>query len=154
MDYCNSILICANGKTLKPLELILNRAIRFIFILRLDTHITPYLKKLHILPIKHRIMYKISLTCFKIFYRISPMHLLDTFQKYERRHGISLRMGSGRDDFMFKDELPEHKKESIQYKMKRQWNSLPMKIRKINNLEQFKIQLKTHLFRQAFPDNT
>ena len=31
LDYCNSILAGANGGTIRPLQLMLNRAVRFIF---------------------------------------------------------------------------------------------------------------------------
>ena len=45
LDYCNSILICAKKKEIKPLQLALNRAIRFIFYIDRRSHITPFLKK-------------------------------------------------------------------------------------------------------------
>ena len=46
LDYCNSLLICATGKDLRPLRIMLNRAVRFIFDIRRREHITPYLKKI------------------------------------------------------------------------------------------------------------
>jgi hypothetical protein len=153
LDYCNSILICANKTTLRRLQLILNRAIRFIFKLKLQTHITPYIKQLHILPIKYRILYKISLICFKIFYRIAPTHFQETFLKFERSNELNLRMNCGRDKYMFKIDVPTHRKESIYYKMKTEWNSLPIRIRKLDRIEIFKSKLKEHLYKQAFPED-
>ena len=153
LDYCNSILISSDKKTIRPLNLILNKAIRFIFNLNIRTHITPYLKQLHILPIKYRILFKTSLICFKIFYRLSPRHFGENFQRFVRVGNINLRTESGRDKYTFKmDDTPANEKETIYYKMKKEWNSLPISIRKIENIKFFKPQLKAHLFRQAFPE--
>ena len=150
LDYCNSILACVYPTALRPLELILNRAIRFIFGINRFTHITPYMKKIHILPIRFRILFKLCLTAYKIFYREAPDHLIMEFPKFEKNPDLNLREGSGRDKFMFKIEVPKHKKESIFYKIKKEWNSLPISLRKINNIPRFKKDLKTYLFRKAF----
>ena len=59
LDYCNSLLIGATNKDILPLQRVLNRAVRLIFDLKKRDHITPYLFKLHFLPVKFRIQYKV-----------------------------------------------------------------------------------------------
>jgi hypothetical protein len=150
LDYCNSVLACANGKMIRPMSLILNRAVRFIYNLRLRTHITPYLKKLHILPIEYRIKFKVCLISFKVFNNIAPKHLLNEFSRFKHSTSINLRIGTGRDTFMFDVDIPTHKKETIIYRMKIEWNALPLPIRKLDSLQCFKAKLKEHYFVKAF----
>ena len=150
LDYGNALLACQTETSIKPLQLTLNRAIRFIFNLPIRTHITPYLKQLHILPIKFRIKFKICLFSFKVFYAMAPQYLMNKFQKYIPTSTMSLRIGSGRDNFMFDIHIPDHRKQTIIQQMKLDWNSLPLDIRMTNNIARFKVQLKTHFFRIAF----
>ena len=148
LDYCNSILICSTKKAIRPLQLVLNRAIRFIFYLKRDTHITPFLKKLHILPIIQRIKYKTCLISYKIFYNLAPLYLLEKFPTFRPSTPMNLRMGRGRDNFMFEQELS--KRDTIYSEIKSQWNKLPIQLRMITNLNIFKGNLKKHFFLEAF----
>ena len=151
LDYGNSILACASDRAIKPLQLVLNRAIRFIFkIYNRRTHITPFLKKLHILPVKYRILFKLSLIAFKVYNETAPLYLLEKFNKHHPTTTTNLRIGPGRDPFMFEINVPSHKRETLIYKMKRQWNSLPIALRRAEGVESFKTKLKTRLFLNAF----
>ena len=156
LDYCNSTLACATAKLIQPLQKILNRSARFIFNINPFSHISPYLKRLHFLPITYRIKFKTSLLCFKIFNKMAPDYLLDNFPRFEHNTRINLRTetGRGRDNYMFAIQLPPHKKETLFYKMKAEWNQLPLKIRKtkLEDINIFKKNLKTHYFKQAFPE--
>ena len=152
LDYCNAILICSKKKEIKPLQLTLNRAMRFIFYLRLRTHITPFLKRLHILPIEFRIRYKTCLIAFKIFNKLAPSYLIDKFNIFRPSTSMDLRVGRGRDVFMFEEEL--NKADTIYTNIKSEWNQLPLQIRTINNINNFKVQLKTHFYRMAFESAT
>ena len=148
LDYCNSILICAKKKDIKPLQLALNRAIRFIFYIDRRSHITPFLKKLHILPIEYRIKYKSCLISYKIFHKLAPPYLIEQFPTFEPSTSISLRIGPGRDTSMFQLDLS--KRETIYSKLKSEWNKLPYDLRMSNNLNLFKTKLKSHFFSMAF----
>ena len=153
LDYSNSLLACASDKTIKPLQVILNKAMRFIFNIPPHSHTTPYLRQLHILPIKYRIKFKITFIAFKIFNKTAPAYLSDDFNKYSQTTEMNLRRGTGRDEFMFCVSIPPHKRDTLHYKIKTEWNSLPLNIRKIKTISSFKTMLKTHLFRLAFPDS-
>ena len=154
LDYCNSILACVNQTAIRPLQLLLNRGIRFIFGINRYTHITKYMKTLHVLPIKYRILFKLGLIAYKIFYRKAPEYLLMNFQTFQRNTRHNLRTDTGRDQFMFIVEVPKHKKECIFYKIKKHWNSLPLLLRNLDKIGNFKRQLKAHMFRMAFPETT
>ena len=68
LDYCNSVYGKLSEKNVRKLQKIQNNAVRFIYGLygtkRRET-ILPYLKKLHFLPIRQRISFKICLLVFK-----------------------------------------------------------------------------------------
>ena len=112
------------------------------------------MKTLHVLPIKYRILFKLGLIAYKIFYRKAPEYLLMNFQTFQRNTSHNLRTDTGRDQFMFIVEVPKHKKECIFYKIKKHWNSLPLLLRNMDKIGNFKRQLKAHMFRMAFPETT
>ena len=143
IDYCNILLLGATDKDLRPLRLVLNRAIRFILNVKFYEHITPYYKLLHFLPVRLRIKFKACLIAHKIFHGESPTYLQEEFVKYSPTSSIVLREGSGRDVFMF-DHDPKDK--ALSSKIKRTWNTLSLNTRKCDTLSLFKSKLKTELF--------
>ena len=58
IDYCNITLLATSKHNMQKLQKLLNSAVRFIFNLsgkRYRRSITPYMKKLHILPVEYRV---------------------------------------------------------------------------------------------------
>ena len=153
LDYCNSVLAGSNNATIRPLQLVLNRAVRFIYKPGRRSHITPYLKMLHILPISYRIKFKTCLISFKVYNKMAPSYLDEDFVKFQHHNNINLRTGCGRDPYMFKVTLPHHRKDTILEVFKNEWNALPLSVRMETSLQLFKKKLKTHFFKLAFPDN-
>ena len=152
LDYCNATLVGTTGQDIKPLERVLNKSVRFIFNIRKREHVTPYLFKLHFLPIRFRINFKVCLLAFKIKEKISPDYLIETFQNFEPTTAISLRPGHGRDGDMFESFPIFMKNRTLFCKLVQKWNELPLKMRKIESLNKFKTELKTYYFKLAFPN--
>ena len=147
LDYGNLLLLGSTEKDLRPLHLILNKAIRFIYDLNIREHITPYYNKLHILPVRKRIIFKACLTAHKIFNRQSPSYLHADFQNFMPLVNMELRTGAGRDKSMF-ELLPLRKGREVLYeKIKKEWNVLPLQIRNIEKTDLFKRKLKSYLFK-------
>ena len=148
VDYCNILLLSATAKELRPLKLVTNKAVRFIFNVNPISHITPYYKKAHFLPIKLRIRFKACFVAYKIFHGIAPFYLNSEFTKFIPNQNVTLREGCGRDIYMFTIVNEELKYKTLSYLIKVEWNSLPLAIRKCGEIEMFKSNLKTHLFSQ------
>ena len=149
IDYCNILLFGCTKKELRPLNLIINKFVRFICEVPRQDHITPYLKQLHFLPLQQRIIYKVCLLGFKIFNNISPGYLTQHFSRFEPSTDINLR-NVGRDIFMFETDMNDYRTKNIIAGVKLEWNKLPVTMREEKSLSLFKKHLKTYLYRIAF----
>jgi hypothetical protein len=152
LDYCNVILVGTTDKDIKPLQKTMNSAVRFIFNLRRREHITPFLFKLHFLPIRQRINFKTCVMAFKIKRKLSPDYLMDLFDDFVPTTSTQLRVGMGRDQTMFARWDKSYNDNLIFCKLVTTWNNLPYNLRKIETITEFKTKLKTHYFEIAFPD--
>ena len=150
LDYCNSLLIGATNKDILPLQRVLNRAVRLVFDLKKRDHITPYLFKLHFLPVKFRIQYKICLFAYKIVNGLSPDYLVDEFEMFRPTTNIQLRKCQGRDEDVFKLGPLKSTVNSLFSKLALQWNNLPYEVRISESIPKFKSKLKTHFFKIAY----
>ena len=76
LDYCNSLYSGISQVNLNKLQRIQNSLARVITNTSKYQHITPILKKLHWLPIKQRIDYKLCLLTYKTLTNQQPTYLL------------------------------------------------------------------------------
>ena len=123
-------------------------AARIVALKRKYDHVTPKLKKLHWLPVKQRIQFKILLLTYKCMNGIGPKYLSNLLVPLA--HKRSLR-SSG------KGLLRVPRTNQITYGNRAfykcaptLWNALPRDIRDCPTLVSFKSKLKTHLFLQHF----
>ena len=75
LDYCNSILFGLPNTELQKLQRVQNTAARLICNINKFDHITPTLVKLHWLPVRYRINFKILLITFKVIHGLAPKYL-------------------------------------------------------------------------------
>ena len=111
-------------------------------------HIKPVLKKLHWLPIKQRIKFKIGVLTFKTLNTLQPSYLTELLNLHKPRR--SLRSSS--DEHLLDVPLIKSKigSRSFSCAAPEIWNSLPYHLRKNNNLSYFTSHLKATLFDDAF----
>ena len=152
LDYCNSILYGCSSKDIAKLQKVQNNAVRFIFGLEYKEPTKNYLKELHFLPIKFRIQYKICLLCFKCLNHIAPQYLKNTLEIREGNRRYYMRLDD--DFYLLKEPSPlndyNFSKKSFSFSGPLLWNQLPYSIRCLSSLNDFKVSLKTYLFRLAF----
>ena len=153
VDYCNGLLHGLSAYQLQKLQKMQNAAARLIFMERKYCHITSLLQKLHWLPIKYRIQFKILLITFKAIQGLAPSYIVDLICVKPLNTRYSLRSTKGLlleqakcktcvtlGDRAFKAVAPTL------------WNELPIHIRNRKSLNSFKNLLKTHLFKLSFLD--
>ena len=145
LDCCNSILYRLPDSELAKLQRIQNTAVRLVARVKKSDHITPVLQKLHWLPVKSRINYKILLLTYKALN--APSYLSDFLDTY--RPSRNLR-SSG------KHLLTTKKTNTVNYGDRafsvcapKLWNNLPIHIRQAKSLSSFKSQLNTHIFNNS-----
>ena len=90
LDYCNSLFLSLTDFELRGLHLVQNSLSKVVTRSSKFSHITLQLKKLHWLPVRCRVQFKIGLITHKIFNQGQPVYLINPplhlFQKYKAKH--------------------------------------------------------------------
>ena len=153
LDYGNASYGGLTANQLNTLQKVQNAAVRYIYGLygkKRWQHISPYLKKLHFLPVYYRIRYKIATLVFKSLNNISPNYISDMISpQTEKTHGLR----GNKDAFLLNvPPAPRYNRTNGAFSLAAPqiWNSLPYDIRSASDLTKFKSSLKTHYFLMAF----
>ena len=144
LDYCNSLLYGISKYNVAKLQKIQNALCRIVFRLDRTSHVTPFLQKLHWLPITYRILFKYKSNYFQ-GYKFLSTHIpiiLDQNQLSNTWKSsfsfLSLsKKAIGRRGFAVASPI--------------EWNRLPQSVRSQQTITGFRSQLKTYLFRLAYP---
>ena len=75
LDYCNSLLYGVSKSNIAKLQRVQNALCRIIFRLDKMSHVIPFLKNLHWLPVQHCILFKYDLLVFKAINLSQPPYL-------------------------------------------------------------------------------
>ena len=148
IDYCNALYYGVTKSEIYKLQRLMNSALRFIHDIKNSrTPITPYMKMSHFLPVHLRIKFKICVLVFKCLNNSAPQYLQNLI-------ALKVSLPSLR---VYNDVtlLQSQSFETLSYKQRRFsqvapkfWNELPISIRTLSSLCDFKNQLKTHLYNQ------
>ena len=106
-------------------------------------HITPILAKLHWLPVKKRIEFKIATITYK-YYKINNHHNFLKFWNHINLLGISILPIKS---YLLNLMTSALGRRSFSYVAPHIWNMLPDHLRNATSLSSFTSQLKTHFFR-------
>ena len=127
-----------------------NAAVRLVCSLPRHEHVTSSFIRLHWLPIKFRINFKIAMLCFKCIHGHAPNYLksrvaIKKTSTYNLRSSTSIQL----EDHLrrSKKTLGDRAFSSASAKI---WNSLPQLLQLQENYNTFESLRKTHYFREAF----
>ena len=135
---------------IKRLQTVMNDAVRFVYSLNRRTHISQYLFKLHLLPVKFRILFKLCTLAYSIISGTAPKYLSDVFSAYQPISTMVLRHDSGRDNKMLVYTAGNLPNKCIFQKLLDAWNELPFYLRSAESSDNFKKKLKTYYFPRAY----
>ena len=148
LDYCNSLYNGISQANLNKIQRIQNTLARVITNTSKFEHITPILKKLHWLPIKQCIDYKLCLLTYKTLQIQQPTYLYNSLSFPS--HTLSTR-SSDSSVLSIPYVRTSLGKRAFSVIAPRLWNSLPPDTRNSLSVSTFRSKLKTHLFKLAFP---
>ena len=94
LDYCNSLLYSVSKYNVTKLQKIQNALCRIVFRLDRTSHVTPFLQKLHWLPIAYRILFKYNLITFKAIKFSQPTYLSSLIKPSSLTCGNRLSLSS------------------------------------------------------------
>ena len=148
LDYCNSLYFGLSQSSLSCLQLVQNAAARLLTGTRKHESITPILFKLHWLPVKFRIDFKILLFVYKALNNLAPQYLTDLLCLYTPSR--TLRSSDHCLLIVPRSRLKKRGDRAFATAGPKLWNSLPLYIRLAPSVSIFKSSLKTFLFSLAF----
>ena len=148
LDYCNSLYNGISQANLNKIQRIQNTLARVVTNTSKFEHITPVLKKLHWLPIKQRIDYKLCLLTYKTLQIQQPTYLYNSL--FFPSHSLSTR-SSDSSVLSIPYVRTSLGKRAFSVIAPRLWNSLPPDTRNSLSVSTFRSKLKTHLVKLAFP---
>ena len=139
LDYCNSMYFGTHSDNLRKLQSVQNSAARLIFGCQVNDSLTVLFDKLHWLPIRNRIIFKLCVNVHKCLYHIAPeelMSLLYPADSFIRTAKLKFTF-TPQSVFGFK---------AFSVCAPKAWNYLPYNLRCELDLSTFKKSLKTFLF--------
>ena len=149
LDYCNALLVGLPEYLIHKLQVAQNYAARVVYRSPRFESAKPLLKKLHWLPVRRRIDYKIAVMCFRCIQGTAPTYLSELIQLNMPRR--ALRSSSDQNRlFIPRTNLVTYGDRSFAFAAPKVWNSLPEELRQSSNLDTFKRKLKTYLFSLEF----
>ena len=143
--YANALLFGITDVLIGKLQRVQNYAARLVVRCDRRDHITPILKKLHWLPVKQRVTYKIILLTFRALNGLAPIYIVDMLHRPTR----ALRSANN-NDLQVPSTSSRYGDRTFVASAPRLWNALPRELKISTSLISFKRLLKTHLFRIAY----
>ena len=156
IDYCNALFYNLPEILRKKLTKGLYTGVRFILGLHGTAsrlHMLTFLKRLHILPIKFCIEFKIALLTHKCLHGNAPVYLRKLI--YPRFASTRYCLPVNNDNWLLQT-MPHRSlvksKSMFSFAALKVWNSLPLLLRQTNSVSFFNAHLKSYFFNTAFED--
>jgi hypothetical protein len=147
LDYCNSLLTGATIANINRLQRIQNHLARVVCQIPCRTHISPTLARLHWLPVKQRIEFKLALLTWRALNVKQPVYLSELLI---RRGAVQSRSLRDQNTLCVPRVNSRAGQRAFCTAAPCIWNALPTSITAATTLPLFKSRLKTYLFKQAY----
>ncbi len=129
------------------------KAARIVVKTRRRDSITPVLQKLHWLPVKKRIIFKLLILTFKALNGQAPLYISELLSAYSPGHRSLRSHSCGLLQLPRKNWITQtYGSRAFIHAAPTLWNRLPDNIRKANSINSFKQLLKSHLFNLDITD--
>ena len=149
IDYCNSLLMGSAEYQIDKLKKIQNMAWRGICGVRKFDSISSHLKDLHWLHIHEHITFKICILMFKCYRNIAPKYLTELLRFYSK-HSRNLCSNSNLLAQVPRSNNVQTSWSALSTVEPKLWNELPVTLKVKENIKDFKVALKTYLFKESY----
>ena len=150
LDYCNVLYYGLPNYNLKKIQNVFNRAARLIAGIPPRERITPVLIKLHWLPVKARIIFKMCVLTYQALRSGKPGYVRNMLKSFRPNTDVSLR----HNDDPYRLEEPRSRSNvgtrAFERSAPRVFNKLPLEIKESPNCDIFKKKLKTYIFSDCY----
>ena len=153
LDYCNSLLYGISDSLVNSLQSILRSAARLVLRKRKFEPITAAMRdKLHWLPVRQRIAYKLCTITYNCLHSTAPSYLSDMLASVDTVEARRRNRSATRHDLLVpRYRLARYGQRSFAVAAPATWNALPPELRDFNlGVATFRRHLKTFLFQQAY----
>ncbi len=136
VDYGNALLFGLPEMLLHKLQMIQNSAARLVTGTHGRDHITPVLFKLHWLPVRYRIKFKLIVLVYQAVHHLGPAYLTSLVTPYAPTR--SLRSAAHRSFTILRYTLERYGQQAFSVAGPSLWNNLPLTIREAGTLTKLK----------------
>jgi len=153
LDYCNSLLVGISNEQLDKLQSVLRSAARLVMQKRKFDPITDDIRdRLHWLPVRQRIEFKLGLFVFRCLHGEAPSYLIESLSIVADNPSLRSHRSATRGDLAVpRTRTVRFGPRSFAVSGPVLWNSLPLELKNSTlSLENFKSKLKTYLFYKAY----
>ena len=151
LDYANALYIETPDVIMNQLQRVQNIAAKVVLNKKHRDSATMCLKKLHWLPIRFRVKFKILCLVYKCLHGNAPEYLKDLLiLRGESRGHYGLRSRTDNMLLIPRVTRKTFANRSFSVQGPKLWNGTPDYIKEAETIETFKKLLKTYLFSQAF----
>ena len=148
LDYCNSLFHNMPEKDIARLQRIQNCLARVVTKAPRFSRSVPILKRLHLLPVKFRIYFKICAITFRTLKENQPAYLADLLVRPECSKYLR---STNSNRFVVPRIKTKTGSRAFSISGPALWNALPVPIRNAKTILTFRKLLKSHLFDLASP---
>ena len=141
VDYGNALLFGLPEMQLHNLQMIQNSAARLVTGTHGRDHITPVLFKLHWLPVRYRIEFKLLVLVYQAVHHLGPAYLTSLVTPYAPAR--SLRSAAHRSLTIPRYNLERYGRRAFSVAGPSLWNNLPVTIREAGTLDR---QTDRHIY--------
>ena len=148
LDYCNSLFHNMPEKDIARLQRVQNCLARVVTNAPRFSRFVPILKRLHWLPVKFRIHFKICAITFRTLKENQPAYLADLLVRPKCPKCLR---STNSNRFVVPRIKTKTGSRAFSISGPALWNALPVPIRNAKTILTFRKLLKSHLFDLAFP---
>lgn len=147
IDYCSIALTSSTLENNRKLQCALNSAVRFVFNLKRDEHVTPFRRELGWLSVKSRRTYYLCCYFYKLLSVSKPSYLRELFvEDVDVRRSDRLAAKKNNVTFKIPNFTTTHYEFSFVVTAIRLWEELPTEVINASSIEIFKNKVYDYLF--------